>query len=691
MSVAQRFVRLMIVGTVLGIAGPALAVTSVELFDANVRYTSGIFVPLSAYNAFTIQPLTTAAWTSSARPISRVAADGASLILVRVALPITSLGPVHATLVSGELDSSPGSLWGINDQHLVESSLIGGAVDTPHKVRRMLWVPTFVVGGQRFAFLLYRSPRNFDSSSGSTSELANRTAWLTVQLAGSSSAVTQAITIVRPLVIFIHGTGSDNDAWAQFPLWEDSANELNDFQPGTLPFQATRISFHWIWNSTGGVQENADTILPQLVSALRYWREATDTAATQAEVVTHSFGGFIARQVAQTQPDPDPLTPNDLHNFRAATNWGHGSIHKLVTLAATHRGSGDANGVAFLNANGRTSGFVREEACTEGEYIDMGALRDQMVLSPALQSLRETPVPGHVIVGSGRAALDPSNTYNKEAFGILLVDKSDGPYVMASGFNNSACPTDSLFNYIFNLDPDIPPITGSGTNNDCSVTPNYDLVVSAYSSQGLMPASATTTALDLDPAAGLIGRLNHSALHDPAFGSAQIVATISDRVAFLLKQGTKSQYFSHFPAADSVAQTPLEERFSQEFDSSWLEVGTNCPAPSYDSTCPAYSSVQVVPPRLLLEDATPTPLYVYGLLNGEWRLAHSPTSSSSTSRNCAVTLDSSSSNVVDFMTNAVTGAQTVVATGAGTATIEVSVQGVAGTVSVPVTVVGIGN
>jgi hypothetical protein len=206
-----------------------------------------------------------------------------------------------------------------------------------------------------------------------------------------------------------------------------------------------------------------------------------------------------------------------------------------------------------------------------------------------------------------------------------------------------------------------------------------------------MPTGATTTALDLDPSGNLIGRLNHLALHDPAFGSAQIVETISDRVAFLLKQATTSPYFSYFPAVNSVPPTPLEERFTQEFDSSLLESGSSCPAPSYDSTCPAYSGVQVVPAQLLLEDSTPTPLYVYGLLDGEWRLAHSPTSSSSTSRNCAVSLSSSDSNVVDFMTNSVTGAQTAVAKGVGIATIEVGVQGVVGTVSVPVTVGRIGD
>ena len=36
-------------------------------------------------------------------------------------------------------------------------------------------------------------------------------------------------------------------------------------------------------------------------------------------------------------------------------------------------------------------------------------------------------------------------------------------------------------------------------------------------------------------------------------------------------------------------------------------------------------SAKVIPTQLNLEDATPAPLFVYGLLNGQWVLAYSPT------------------------------------------------------------------
>ena len=96
----------------------------------------------------------------------------------------------------------------------------------------------------------------------------------------------------------------------------------------------------------------------------------------------------------------------------------------------------------------------------------------------------------------------------------------------------------------------------------------------------------------------------------------------------------------------------------------------------------------------MLEDSTPAPLYVYGLLNGQWVLAQSPTflfdSAPAVNRNCAVTLTSSAPTVVSFVTNPATGAKVPVATGIGTATITITVQGFTGNIpTVPVTVTGL--
>ncbi len=666
-----------------------------QLFDANVGYTSGIFLPLATYTPASVRPFTTQTWSDAARPVSRVAADGATLLLILAELP-PGVGSATFSVRSEQLPAAdPGSLWAVDDHGVTDASSQGGIIDTHPPGPSTLAVSTVVVGSRTFALLLYRAPRNFDG--GATGSLAGRTVSVLLVSPSTGPPVTVAsLTIVRPLVVFVHGTFVDNDAWTSFPLWHDSANELDDRQPSsssTLPFAADRISYYWIWNATGGVVEDAATILPQLVRAVRDWREATGTAATQADVVTHSFGGFVARQVAQTQPDPNPLTPVSNGNFRAAANWGHGSIHKLITLAATHRGSAVANATAYLNRNGLLPGFTRFFACLTGQYVDRGALRDQMVLSPALRALGPTRVPGHAVVGSGRALLDPSGSYAGRArtFGGFL-DNPFGPY--ATAFHDPDCPYDAFYDFVFNLDKNVPPVTGSGTT--CSVVPNYDLTVSAGSSQGLMPAGATTTPTDLQRSSGLdlIGRLNHAGFIDPSNGSAAIVDAVSNRLVFLLQQPTTSSFFSPFPAVASITPTALEQLFGL-FDPSWLQTGDLCLPPLYRPGCTAvYSRIKIVPERLVLEDSTPAPLYVYGLLNGQWVLAHSPTflfdSAPAVNRNCAVTLTSSAPTVVSFVTNPDTSAKVPVATGIGTATISITVQGFTGNIpTVPVTVTGL--
>ena len=298
---------------------------------------------------------------------------------------------------------------------------------------------------------------------------------------------------------------------------------------------------------------------------------------------------------------------------------------------------------------------------------------------PALKALGETRVPGHAVAGSGRAALDPSLTYRTAFTFLPLTDKSDGPYRTAA---NSPCSLDGLANYIFNLNANEPPVSGSDKDNNCGVTPNYDLVVSEHSSLGLLTGDAVTTAASLS----LVGVLNHSAIHDPYFGSAAIVQTVSDRLEFLLRQPAAGSFFARFPAVASAALTPAETGLSA-YDPSWLDFGQKCPAPIYNTSCPAYASLQAVPSKLTLEDSIPTPIAVYGLLNGEWVLANSPALTSS-SRDCPITLQSSDPSVAAISTNDVTGAQTVAAVGPGNATISISVKGTPGGPSVPVSVPG---
>ena len=619
-------------------------------FDANPRYTSGVFLPLREYSAASVRVLTTAAWTMAARRTSGASADGATLLLVGVRLlDSTNDAPVQLRI---DADIAPsGGLFAVDDQRLVDRSPDGGAIDDLPDGPTDLSVATVLVDGQRWAFALYRAPRDYDPADP---PLSSRTRAVTLSaLQDGELLIAGQFDIIRPLVIFLHGTGGDTSNWDPFPLWRDSANELNGFRGGMLPFYADRVSFQWISLAAGHLTDNGATVLAQLGRAIESWKTSLNAAATQADVVTHSYGGPVARQAAQTQPDADPLTTSDQANFRAATNWGHGLVHKLVTLAGSHRGSALANSTAYLNQ--LRSGALRTALCLDGLDIAAGAFADQLVISPALANLQETRVPGHAVIGSGSVRFVdapfvstcfsggcevcyPAAGYHGEFSLYQSQDAQNGPYKQAGDLGGTFCGLsafcevfnhdnyDRLSNYTFNL-AYVPPFPYP----DCDLSdfPNYDLTVSACSSRGQLPRRAYSTVDDID--SGMRGRLSH----------AQLLTTrgVSDRVRFLLQQPTTSDHFAHFAATGGP--TCLEQQIEKIGSAADLNAGTPCASgPDGDlinscynscnsceadsNTPPCFVEYRVVPdPLVFRQTGEAAPVFVYGRvargpLDGRW-------------------------------------------------------------------------
>jgi pimeloyl-ACP methyl ester carboxylesterase len=686
--------------------GPPI-LAALRLFDANPRYTSGVFLPLADYTAESVTVFTTEAWTDAARRPSGAAADGATLLLVSVQLfDPRDPAPVQLQIDAG--DAPSGGLFAVDDQRLVDRSPDGGQIDDLSDGTTTLLVDTVLIGGERWAFALYRAPRDYGGADRS------RTLRLSAFRNDAQFQNELFFDVVRPLVIFLHGTAGDTSNWDQFALWRDSANDLNDFAGGVLPFYADRISFQWISLASGHLTDNAATILPQIGRALESWKLRLNIAATQADVVTHSYGGPTARQVAQTQPDPDPLTTADQANFRAVTNWGHGSIRALVTLAATHRGSALANSVAYLNQ--LRDGALRTAVCIDGVDIAAGALGDQLVLSPALRGLQETRLPGHAVIGSGTVQFADMPLINQCDDGSCEVcyrasgyhgeyslyqtqDVQNGPYQGAGNLGGSICgfnffcedfnydDYNRLTNYAFNLayaapfpypDCDLPP-----------AFPNYDLTVSACSSRGQQPTSAYSTVEDFDPA--LQGHLSHmQLLNTPA---------VSERVQFVLEQPTTSDYFAHFAATGGP--TCLEEQLMNVGSAAGLGTGSPCSSgpddplinSCYDAcnsceatadTPPCFVEYKVVPEPLVLRQlGQAAPVFVYGLvtrgpLDGQWTNVQSLANGIW----CSVTMHSDAPSVASITTwSAISGVpdqsgiNVIQAVGAGSADVSLTVQG----------------
>jgi hypothetical protein len=705
--------------------------TVLAVFDANLLFTDAVFVPLAGTTAADLEPLTAAAWTDAARPVSRIAADGVSLLILRAELAAADTDPVTFSLHSN--DRPTGGLFAIDDQGLLDTSEEGGEIGAAAPGQTALAVDSVVIGGARWAFALYRAPRDFDVTDGSSDALRNYPVDLALA-AGDTSAMA-TITVVRPLVVLVHGTLDDNSAWIDFDLWEGSANDINGFDASsaTLPFDVDRISYQWIRLSAGPMAENGATIVPQLTRALQNWRQVSAAAGTQADVITHSFGGPVTRQATQTQADMNPLVGDDQRNFRSATNWGHGTIHKLITLSGSHRGSPLANLVSLVNANGINGtsdpGLLRTILCLDGADVGAGALGDQRVLSPALRALRQTRVPAHAFAGSGLVQNEapellenakPSvfglGTYHGEYWSYQCLATTDGPYGQAGqvapqsdcidlleGSGPSSpfdyCAYNRLVNYAFSLDYDVPALKPVTEDPDCSpvVGPASDLTVSTLSAQGMLPDAAFTTVGEID--AALVGHVNHTEMRSNPMVSSAVTA--------LLHESTSSASFAHFPATGMP--TVLESQLQQVGSPAGLELGSACSAPpvAVATSCyllcsqtpgniPCFREFKVHPTPLVVRgNGIPAPIFIYALvddpnggpLNGKW------VDVQSVSREfwCTVTMQSSTPAVAAIQTEPPADLPVVVGVADGTATVTIKVETrvlpvIIATIDVPVTI-----
>ncbi len=556
---------------------PAGPPPPVEVFDANVEYTGGVQLPSLPDSDLTM--LGGDAWAAQARRVSKAAADGVTLLLVRYRLGESTPGPVRVRVSSPDVGAPTGSLWPVDSQTLVDATTPGGLRDTQQEGPTEIEVSRGAQSGPRTAIALYRAPRDFDTPNGvGTANRLSRLIHIRVGLASGDPADDgeAEIVLVRPLVLLQHGTFSNPATWSgSFHLWMDGlqkpevghAYAYREGVQNPKPFYVARTSFVTVENSAGPVEENADVVLPQVIDYIRGWRESIGAAATQADVVTHSYGGMTMRVVAQRNGGPGTMLSISEASFRRLHNWGHGYFHKLITLACTHRGSAMTNHAAWLNKNGHTPGLANTLAIKAGLPMDKGAMRDQFVLSPAVRGLRETALPCHAFVGSGW--LTPYLGFTGESVPYVAdygLDKPGGPYRSAGLPVFPGLPLLPNYlsllhqtNYHYNLDYE--------ASSENGLSPNYDLTVSYRSSCGLLskPFISDITDLGQPGQPDLSGKVSHLLQSNNGL--------VSDRVEFLLQQSTTGGYFTHFPAYTEDS-SPVEQRLGDTlvYDPEWLNI-----------------------------------------------------------------------------------------------------------------------
>lgn len=226
--------------------------------------------------------------------------------------------------------------------------------------------------GMDHAFAVYRAPLDFarptptgtsfktascNGANGTDDQLACRSVSIQVQDTTSNTNLgTTQITLVRPPLILIHGIWGDYTGWENFyPLITGSTNVDSRFYVGRVnwknqipsgsPITATSPtltpagSMPRILTNSLGFTYNAPHVADQIHDMLAEFKAGgaktpvgIPVAAVQVDIIGHSMGGPLARQLVLGSGFLDSSTS-------ATNNFGQGYIHKLITIGSPHLGS----------------------------------------------------------------------------------------------------------------------------------------------------------------------------------------------------------------------------------------------------------------------------------------------------------------------------------------------------------------
>jgi probable HAF family extracellular repeat protein len=304
------------------------------------------------------------------RVVQGVGADGVTEVVIRI--PTANAGDQFTlTLMNDQQppaqSSSPdedGALGntGATNFSLSQLTVRANAVTLPN--------------GQQlpFAFAVYRAPLDFarlasgglyksgtcGSVSNTDDNLACRSVSIQIQNQTQGTSATLPITILRPPVVLIHGLWSSRDSWNRFsPLITGPKTWDSRFSVGRVSYDAPiggLISasdpvypqlFQLVRARANslGFQFNAPSVLAQIGKWINSFKGGQNpagvaAAGVQADIVAHSMGGDIARTIVLQS------------SFLSDDTFGHGNIHKLITIDTPHLGSPLATMLLSSQENG---------------------------------------------------------------------------------------------------------------------------------------------------------------------------------------------------------------------------------------------------------------------------------------------------------------------------------------------------
>ncbi len=242
---------------------------------------------------------------SGGRPVIAVAADGVAEVVIRISAS-SSATPVIVLLdENGKQAPATGE-----DGSL--STLAGGVLASSSVV-----VPAFQkINGTNEGFAVYTPPIDYARDALDNATAGRAVTILAYDTASSSVIGSPTLTILRPPIFFVHGL------WGKPSTWDEFDPFLTNALPGLATYRAD-----FSQNNGDGVLFNTPNILNQAYNKLADFRASSQAAAAQLDFIVHSMGGLIS--------DTMPSLPY----FRTPNNYGHGVIHKLITVDTPYQGS----------------------------------------------------------------------------------------------------------------------------------------------------------------------------------------------------------------------------------------------------------------------------------------------------------------------------------------------------------------
>lgn len=363
--------------------------------------------------------------------VQGVAADGVTEVVVRI--PAVNVGDQFTVTV---LNDSTGAQSTLPD----EDGALGNPGDTAFSQTQVgvTAVATNATNPNPMAFAVYRAPIDFarpTSSGGYKSGVCNnasltddqaacRTVMITAQNQNTGQNTNIPVSILRPPVVLIHGLWGSRSDWNNFsPLYSFAGADprfyvapLNYSGPPLLPILSSSPDYSSLPGGQGlavllnaranslGFQYNASGVLKQVTGNIQKFKGGgnptnTAVAAIQADLVTHSMGGDIARTL--------PLHTSFIriigsdNDFFSDLSLGQGYIHKLITIDTPHLGStlatqmlqGQNSCVANALALAGLPAFLSVQVAAQGGTLPFSGAVGDLTDSPS-QALQNIAAPG---------------------------------------------------------------------------------------------------------------------------------------------------------------------------------------------------------------------------------------------------------------------------------------------------------